>query len=162
VARPGASMARSTRWSTTTGPASHWWRSSPSPSSARATRRRRWPAPTSPTCASCCWRSESPTCAWTRVAAVRRERLAAPARPRGVRHPYGDQERQLAALGRARGRSRDLPPGDDPGRGRHHHAGDPALARGHRTHHGRPGQVRRRGLPLLPRARPRAACTGTR
>ena len=35
-------------------------------------------------------------------------------------------------------------------------AGDPALARGHRHHHQRSGEVRRRGLPLLPRARPGA------
>ena len=34
--------------------------------------------------------------------------------------------------------------------------GDPALARGHRRHHQRPREVRRRGLPLLPRARPGA------
>ena len=34
--------------------------------------------------------------------------------------------------------------------------GDPALARGHRGHHQRPREVRRRGLPLLPRARPGA------
>ena len=35
-------------------------------------------------------------------------------------------------------------------------AGDPALARGHRGHHQRSREVRRRGLPLLPRARPGA------
>ena len=45
-------------------------------------------------------------------------------------------------------------------------AGDPALARGHRRHHLGPREVRRRGLPLLPRARPRArradAASGSR
>ena len=35
-------------------------------------------------------------------------------------------------------------------------AGDPALARGHRRHHARAVQGAGRGLPLLPRARPRA------
>ena len=46
--------------------------------------------------------------------------------------------------------------GRDPRRRRHDHPGDPALARGHRHHHLGPGEVRRRGLPLLPRARPGA------
>ena len=36
------------------------------------------------------------------------------------------------------------------------HAGDPALARGHRHHLAGPPEVRRRRLPLLPRARPAA------
>ena len=40
--------------------------------------------------------------------------------------------------------------------GEHDPPGDPALARGHRDHHQRPGEVGRRGLPLLPRARPGA------
>ena len=39
---------------------------------------------------------------------------------------------------------------------RHRRAGDPALARGHRGHDLGPGEVGRRRLPLLPRARPRA------
>ena len=97
------------------------------------------------------------------LAALRRQRLAAPARGRGpaagrraARHPHRDQERQLAALGRAGGPLRDLPPRRDPRRGRHDHPGDPALARGHRRHDEWPREVRRRGLPLLPRARPRA------
>ncbi len=71
-------------------------------------------------------------------------------------HPHRDQERQLAALGRAGGPLRDVaarrgarPGGQDP-------AGDPPLARGHRHHHQRAGEVRRRGLPVLPRARPGA------
>ena len=51
------------------------------------------------------------------LAALRREPLA---RARGLgraRHPHRDQERQLAALGRASRPLRDRPPGGDPGRG---------------------------------------------
>jgi aspartyl-tRNA(Asn)/glutamyl-tRNA(Gln) amidotransferase subunit B len=73
-----------------------------------------------------------------------------------VRHPHRDQERQLAALGRAGGALRDDPARRGAGRRRVDPAGDPALARGHRGHDLRPGEVRRRGLPLLPRARPGA------
>ena len=80
----------------------------------------------------------------------------APAGSRRARHPHRDQERQLAALGRAGGALRDPAAGRDPRRGRDDHPGDPALARGHRRHHRRPREVRRRGLPLLPRARPGA------
>ena len=50
--------------------------------------------------------------------------------------------------------------------GRPDRTGDAALARGHRRHHARPGEVRRRGLPLLPRAGPGAggavAASGSR
>ena len=73
-----------------------------------------------------------------------------------ARHPHRDQERQLAALGRAGGALRDAAARRGPGRRRHDPAGDPALARGHRRHHQRAREVRRRGLPLLPRARPGA------
>ena len=73
-----------------------------------------------------------------------------------ARHPHRDQERQLAALGRAGGALRDAAARRDPRRRRLDPAGDPALARGHRDHHERPREVRRRGLPLLPRARPGA------
>ena len=57
---------------------------------------------------------------------------------RTARHPHRDQERQLAALGRAGGPLRDHPARRDPRRRRVDPAGDPALARGHRGHH-RPG-----------------------
>ena len=46
--------------------------------------------------------------------------------------------------------------GARPGLGGLDPPGDSALARGHRDHHQRPREVRRRGLPLLPRARPGA------
>ena len=80
----------------------------------------------------------------------------APTGRRQARHPHRDQERQLAALGRAGGPLRDAAARRDPRRRRLDPPGDPALARGHRGHHERPGEVRRRGLPLLPRARPGA------
>ena len=79
--------------------------------------------------------------------------------PKGAgqaRHPHRDQERELAALGRAGRALRDAPARRDPGRRRLDPAGDAALARGHRRHHQRAREVRRRGLPLLPRARPGA------
>ena len=78
----------------------------------------------------------------------------APAGSERARDPHRDQERQLAALGRAGGPLRDRPAGRGPVVGREGRPGDPALARGHRHHHLGPGEVRRRGLPLLPRARP--------
>ena len=74
----------------------------------------------------------------------------------GARHALGDQERQLAALGRAGRALRGRPPRGGPDVRRHDRAGDPALARGHRCHDLGPGEVGRRRLPLLPRARPRA------
>ena len=80
-------------------------------------------------------------------------------RPRRVgraRHPHRDQERQLAALGRAGGALRDRAAGRRARRGRHGGAGDPALPRGHRRSPRRAGARRRRGLPLLPGARPGA------
>ena len=51
---------------------------------------------------------------------------------------------------------RDHPARGDPRRRRVDPAGDPALARGHRRHDLGSAEVRRRRLPLLPRARPRA------
>ena len=75
---------------------------------------------------------------------------------RAARHPQRDQERQLAALGRARGPLRGLAAGgaaDARGAGG---PGDPALARGHRRHDLGAQQGAGRGLPLLPRARPGA------
>ena len=98
------------------------------------------------------------------LAALRREPLARAARHRrGGRwssphlgDAHRDQERELAAFGRAGGavrgtaarRRTDVRPADP--------AGDPPLARGHRHHHLGAREVRRRGLPLLPGARPRA------
>ena len=70
--------------------------------------------------------------------AVRRQPVA---RTRGLRwpgHPHRDQERQLAAVGRARGPLRDAAARRDPRRRRLDPPGDPALARGHRDHHERP------------------------
>ena len=71
------------------------------------------------------------------------------------RHPQRDQERQLLPLGRAGRALRDLAPRRHPRHGRVDRAGDPALPRGHRLHVAGSREVRRRGLPLLPRARPR-------
>ena len=104
--------------------------------------------------------SASPTCGWSRArcAATSTCRCARTAR-RSARHPHRDQERQLAALGRAGGALRDR-------RGRpaccstrrHDHAGDPALRTRTPAHH-LPGRSQGdgRGLPVLPRARPGAA-----
>ena len=118
----------------------------------------RWsPGRTSPSCATCCSASACPTYAWSRgrcaATSTCRWRRRAPASlgtrtetknvnslrsvERAVRYEIG---RQAAVLDRRR-----LDP-----------AGDPALARGHRHHHLGPREVRRRGLPLLPRARPGA------
>ena len=69
-------------------------------------------------------------------------------------HPHRDQERQLVPVGRARGALRDAAARRRTRRRRLDPAGDPALARGHRRHDQRPGEVGRRRLPLLPRARP--------
>ena len=52
AAPPAASTAPTTRWSTTTAPASRSSRSSPARSSARGRRHPRSPRPTSPSCAS--------------------------------------------------------------------------------------------------------------
>ena len=78
---------------------------------------------------------------------------------RRVGHQDRDQERQLAALGRARGPVRDRTAGRRARRGRRHRAGDPALPRGQRHHDLGPEQGRGAGLPLLPRARPGAGRT---
>ena len=48
--------------------------------------------------------STSPTATWRRAAALRRQRLGAPARRRGARHAHRDQEPQLLPLRRARDR----------------------------------------------------------
>ena len=96
------------------------------------------------------------------LAALRRQHLAEPAR-RGVGHPHRDQERQLAALGRAGG-----PLGDASARRR---CSTPAARIIQETRHFHedtgdttPGPVQgdRDRLPLLPRARPGAARAGRR
>ena len=71
--------------------------------------------------------------------ALRRQHLAGADRQPRVGHPHRDQERELAALGRAGGALRDAPAGRRPRRGRPDPAGDPALPRGHR-HAPRPGR----------------------
>ena len=91
------------------------------------------------------------------LAALRRQRVAAAVAGRAVRHPHRDQERQLAAHRRAGGALRDHAPG---------RASSPPAARVvQETRHWHedtgvttsgPREVGRRGLPLLPRARPRA------
>ena len=81
----------------------------------------------------------------------------APGRHRHARHPHRDQERQLAALGRAGGALRDAA-----ARRRSSHGGGSILQETRHwhedtgDHHQRSREVRRRGLPLLPRARPGA------
>ena len=88
--------------------------------------------------------------------ARRRQRLRQPRR-RAVGHPLRDQEPQLAALARPGHRPRGAPP-DRPARERRAGApGDPPLGRGLRPHRHPPREGGRRRLPLLPRARPRAA-----
>ena len=89
------------------------------------------------------------------VAALRRQPVAAPRPGVCLRHPFGDQERQLAALGRAGGALRDRPAGRAAHRGRQGRPGDPALARGHRADHLGAHQGGVGGLPLLPGAGPR-------
>ena len=76
--------------------------------------------------------------------ALRRQHLARADRQPRVGHPHRDQERELAALGRAGGALRDAPPGRRARRGRPDPAGDPALPRGHRHHVARAGARRRR------------------
>ena len=142
AARPAASTAPTTRSSTTTAPASRSSRSSPSRSTgtgrvrARGRPRLRRRAARPAARARRLRRADG-----AGLAALRREPLAAPDAGVAARHPHRDQERQLAALGRARGPLRDR-------RGRPrcstaggtHRAGDPALARGHRHHDLRAGE----------------------
>ena len=90
------------------------------------------------------------------LAALRRQRVAAALARRPAGHPHRDQERQLAALGRAGGALRDAPAGRGARRRRPDRPGDAALPRGHRRHDLGPQQGGGRGLPLLPGARPRA------
>ncbi len=86
------------------------------------------------------------------LAAVRRQRLAHADRHDDVRHPHRDEERQFAALDRAGRPLRDDPSCRGAGLRRPGAAGDPALARGHRRDDVGAREVRRGGLPVLPRA----------
>ena len=70
------------------------------------------------------------------------EPVAVAARLRRARHPLRDQERQLAAVGRAGRPVRDDPAGRRAAGGREGRPGDPALRGGHR-HHARPAAARR-------------------
>ena len=88
--------------------------------------------------------------------ACRRQPVAGPHRQRRPRHPHRDQERQLLPLRRAGGPLRGAAARRRARRRRVDHPGDASLARGHRRHDQRSREVRRRGLPLLPRTRPRA------
>ena len=79
-----------------------------------------------------------------------------PAGTDGVRHQRRDQEPQLAALARARGRVRDRSASRRCSRRRARRAGDPPLGRGRRPHDLRALEGRGARLPLLPRARSRS------
>ncbi len=159
AARPAASTARRTASSTTTAPASRSSRSSPSRSPAPGSGPPRWPRPTSRTLRDLLKALDvSDVQDGAGLDALRRQPLPASAGggSGAARHPHGDQERQLAALGRAGRALRGRPARGDPRRRRLDHPGDAALARGHRRDDLRAGEVRRGGLPVLPRARPRA------
>ena len=94
--------------------------------------------------------------------ALRRQRVAAPARRHRARHQDRAQEHQLVQERQGRHRARDQAPGPAAVAGRAGGAGDPAVGR-----HPRPlgldalegGRPR---LPLLPRARPAARWRSTR
>ncbi len=73
----------------------------------------------------------------------------------GVGHAHRDQERQLAALGRAGGALGDPAAGRGARRRGSRHPGDPALPGADRGHAARPEQGGGDRLPVLPRARPR-------
>ena len=128
----------------------------------RRSSRRRSPARTSPSCATCCVRSECPTCGWKRGRCAATSTRRSRRRGAGVGHPDRDQERELAALGGARGAVRDRTAGWRARRGRRDRPGDPALPRGQRHHDLRSEQGRGAGLPLLPRARPGAGRSAAR
>ena len=103
-----------------------------------------------------CSRSVPPTPRWRRARCAWTPTSACTAR-RALRHPVRDQEPQLAALARPGDRLRGAP-ADRPARGgRRGPPGDPPLGRGRRPHAHAADQGGRRRLPLLPRARPRAA-----
>ena len=92
------------------------------------------------------------------LAALRREHLAQAAGRDGVGHPHRDQERQLAALGRARGPLGDQPAGRRARRRRRRSCRRPGTSTRTPANHP-PGRQQgdRDRLPLLPGARPGAA-----
>ena len=87
------------------------------------------------------------------VASLRRERLAATGRHRGVRHEGRDQEHELDPLARARADLRDRTAAARAGCRRADRAGDAALGRGRRGDEVDALQGRGVRLSLLPRAR---------
>ena len=91
------------------------------------------------------------------LAALRREPVARAVGLRACSAP-APRPRTSTRCARSSGRSATRSAGRPRScrRRRRGRPGDPALARGHRHHHLGPGEVRRRGLPLLPRARPGA------
>ena len=157
AAPPAASTAPTTRWSTTTAPASRSSRSSPGPSLGTGAL--------APEVAKAYVTELRDLLRSLDVSDVRMEQGSlrcdvnislAPKGATELGHPHRDQERQLAALGRARGALRDRPARRGAARRRQDQAGDPPLPRGHRQHHVGPVEGGGRGLPLLPRARPGA------
>ena len=155
--------APSTRCWTTTGPACRWSRSSPrpivgtkasAPGGGPGLRRRAAGSAEIPWRVRC---SDGPG-----VAALRRQPVADAGRQPGARHPDRDQERQLAAVGGAGGPVRDHPAGGRSRGRRPDQAGDQALRRVDRDDGVGSVEGDRRGLPVLPRARPGAARPGRR
>jgi aspartyl-tRNA(Asn)/glutamyl-tRNA(Gln) amidotransferase subunit B len=159
AAPPAASTAPTTRWSTTTVPASRSSRSSPSRSRAPGA---------APAVAKAYVAELRDLLRPSGVSDVRMEqgslrcdvnvslRTADPRAGVPLGHPHRDQERQLAALGGAGGALRDPPAGRRARRRaaivqetRHWHEDTGVTTSGR-------SKVRRRGLPLLPRARPGA------
>ena len=136
---------------------------------ARACGRPRSRAPTWRRCATCSGRSTSPTCGWSRArcAATSTSRCGPGPDPSAQESvPLGTRTEtknvnSLRSVERAvryeitrQARAAERRSADRPG--------DAALAREHRRHHVRPREVRRRGLPLLPGARPGADRPGRR
>ena len=129
---------------------------SSAPSTARPRSRRRTSRRSATSCSASASRTpgwSAATCAATRTCRCVRARQGARST---ARHAHRDEERQLDALRRACRALRDPAAGGDPRRRRHDHAGDAALARGHRHDLAGSPEVGCRRLPLLPRARPAA------
>ena len=160
---PGGSTAPTTRWSTTTGPASRWWRSSPSRSPA--------PAGGAPVAARAYVTELRELLRTLGVSDVRMEQgslrcdvnLSLSPRGSGVWGTRTETKNvnSLRSVERAvrfeMARQAGGPRLRRPGR-----AGDPALPRGDRRDHARAQQGGGDRLPVLPRAGPGAAGTGRR